>query len=418
MTNLPVNACDTETPVIGYVVKRYPRYSETFIVNEILSHERAGAKIHIFALRPPNDTHFQDIISKVKAPVHYLPSSKPKADSWLQMIAKLAPSLPGLQQHLAENLDHGARELLQAVLLAEQVHLLGISHLHAHFATFPAEVTRLAALFAGISYSFTAHAVDIFHETTRTADLQQKFSDAAFTVTVSDYNVNYLQQRLGPIPSPIHRIYNGMDLGRFSWKSPLERPPEIISVGRLVEKKGFRYLIDACLVLKQRKVDFRCQIIGMGALKSELAAQIVNLGLSAQVKLVGPMPQAAVRAALQSAAVFAAPCIVAEDGNRDGLPTVLLESMALGTPCISTDVTGIPEVIKDNQTGYLVPQHDSEKLADALEEMLRDSSKREYLSMNARQLIEESFNEDHNAALIWKEFLNVIPKTQKTAEVA
>lgn len=418
MTKLPVNHHDMEAPLIGYVVKRYPRYSETFIVNEILSHERAGAKIHIFALRPPNDTHFQDIISKVKAPVHYLPSSKLKADSWLQMVASLVPSLPGLRQHLADNLDHDARELLQAVLLAEQVRLLGISHLHAHFATFPAEVTRLAALFAGITYSFTAHAVDIFHDTISTADLQQKFSDAAFSVTVSDYNVNYLRERLGSIPSTIHRIYNGMDLSRFSWKSPLERPPEIISVGRLVEKKGFCYLIDACSVLKQRNIDFRCQIIGMGTLKSELEEQIVSSGLSSQVQLIGPMPQSAVCAALQSAAVFAAPCIVAEDGNRDGLPTVLLESMALGTPCVSTDVTGIPEVIKDNQTGYLVPQHDSEKLADALEDMLRDGRKREYFSINARRLIEECFNEDHNAALIWDEFLNVIPKASKVTEAA
>ncbi len=391
-------------PHIGYVVKRYPRYSETFIVNEILSHERAGSKIDIFALRPPNDTHFQDIIAKVKAPVHYLPYNKLKAETWVSMMAKWVKELPSLKHYLASNLQHGPRELMQAAYLADQVQTLGITHLHAHFATYPAEVTRLAALFAGVTYSFTAHAVDIFHEITRTEDLREKFSDAAFSVTVSDYNINYLHNRLGKISSTIHRIYNGMDLAQFKWHSPLQRPPEIITVGRMVEKKGFRYLIDACELLKQKGVEFRCRMIGMGELSESLAQQVIDKNLQDVVELTGPVPQNEVREAIKSAAVFAAPCIVADDGNRDGLPTVILESMALGTPCVSTDVTGIPEVIKHQQTGYQVPQHDAESLASALEVLLKDGQLREKLSRQARQLIEENFDVDRNTALIRKQF--------------
>lgn len=388
---------------IGYVVKRYPRYSETFIVNEILSHERVDTKIDIFSLRPPNDTHFQDIISRVKASVHYLPS-KSTADSWLSMMEKQAIKLPGLRRYLSDNLNHNARELLQAAVLAEQVQCLGITHLHAHFATAPAEVTRLAALFSGVSYSFTAHAVDIFHESTCTKDLREKFSDAAFSITISDYNFDYLQQRLGEIPSTIHRIYNGVDLDQFNWQSPLQRRPEILGIGRLVEKKGYRYLIDACAILKQKGLDFRCRIIGMGDLSNALAQQIIDNNVQDVVTLTGPLPQNKIRLAIQSAAVFVAPCIVAEDGNRDGLPTVVLETMALGTPCVSTDVTGIPEVIKHQKTGYQVPQHDAENLAIAIERLLVDGQQREDLSRRARQLIEENFDVNRNTALIRQQF--------------
>ncbi|WP_457670963.1 glycosyltransferase family 4 protein [Thiolapillus sp.] len=401
---------------VGYIVKRYPRYSETFIVNEVLSHERAGADIHIFALRPPNDTHFQDIIARVRAPVHYLPYNKMKLENWLGMITELTGKLPGLRRHLADNLHHGAREILQAAVLAEQVQRHGIRHLHAHFATYPAEVTRLAALFAGVSYSFTAHAVDIFHESVRTEDLREKFSDAAFTVTVSDYNLDYLQQRLGAIPSTVHRIYNGMDLDQFTWKSPLQRPPEIIAIGRLVEKKGFRDLVDACAILRRKGTPFRCRIIGMGDLREALAQQIIHHGLQDVVELSGPMPQNEIRSRIQSAAVFAAPCVVAADGNRDGLPTVLLEAMALGTPCISTDVTGIPEVILHEQTGYQVPQHDPDALASALEILLQDGQKREDLARRARRLIEEHFDVDRNTALIRQQFSLAAAPVSASAE--
>lgn len=392
---------------IGYVVKRYPRYSETFIVNEILAHERVGTKIDIFSLRPPNDTHFQDIISRVKASVHYLPYSKDKADSCLNIMEKYVLQLPGLRRYLSDNLNHNAREFLQATVLAEQIQSLGITHLHAHFATDPAEVTRLAALFSGVPYSFTAHAVDIFHESTRTQDLRKKFSDAAFSITVSNYNLSYLQQRLGKIPSTIHRIYNGIDLNEFNWQSPLQRRPEILGIGRLVEKKGYRYLIDACAILKQKGINFRCRIIGMGNLSESLAQQIIDKNVQDVVALTGPLPQNKIRLAIQSAAVFAVPCVIAEDGNRDGLPTVFLEAMALGTPCVSTDVTGIPEVIKHQQTGYQVPQHDAESLAIAIEMLLVDGEQREHLSRRARRLIEENFDVDRNTALIRKQFSNV-----------
>jgi colanic acid/amylovoran biosynthesis glycosyltransferase len=284
------------------------------------------------------------------------------------------------------------------VRLAREVHLKGIHHLHAHFATSATTVGRLAANFAGVPYTFTAHAKDIFHESIQPDDLRRKLYDAAAVITVSDYNVEYLRQMHGPAAARVQRIYNGLDLERFPYEAPHDRPPRIVSVGRLVEKKGFADLISACTILAKRGCHFSCQIIGTGELEANLWAQIEQLGLQTKVQLMGPRPQSQVIKYIQNAAVFAAPCVVGTDGNRDGLPTVLLESMALGTPCVSTDVTGIPEVLHDGETGLLVPQHHPAALATAIERLLADPALRVRLTARARCLIEAEFNIHRNSA--------------------
>jgi glycosyltransferase involved in cell wall biosynthesis len=171
-----------------------------------------------------------------------------------------------------------------------------------------------------------------------------------------------------------------------------------VAVGRLVEKKGFAYLIEACGILAKRGRHFGCQIIGPGLLEPDLRSQIERLNLQARVELIGPRPQSEVFKYIQGAAVLAAPCVVGTDGNRDGLPTVLLEAMALGTPCVSTDVTGIPEVLHDGETGLMVSQHDPDALASAIERLLVDPALRVRLSTRARRLIETEFDIHRNTA--------------------
>jgi glycosyltransferase involved in cell wall biosynthesis len=401
----------TEPLRVGYVLKRYPRYSETFVVNEILAHEAAGLAIEIFALRPPAETHFQNIISQVRAPVHYI--RKPIQGRVSESLNSLAPTaasyfwaelqeaskvIPGFWAKLAVAQGEQASTVYQAAWLAREVRLKGITHLHAHFGTVATSVARLASHFAGIPYTFTAHAKDIFHESVEAEDMKRKLSDAATVITVSDYNLEYLQQTYGAAAVRVQRIYNGLDLTQLAYKSPLHRPPQIISVGRLIEKKGVPILIDACAILANRGCQFNCQIIGAGALEAELREQIQQLGLQSIVEIIGPRPQNEVFEQVQKAAVFAAPYVIGKDGNRDGLPTVLLESMALGTPCVSTDVTGIPEVVRDQETGLMVPQHDPKALADALERLLTDPTLRVQLATQARQLIESEFDIHRNTA--------------------
>lgn len=382
---------------VGYVVKRYPRYSETFIVTEILAHERSGQSVEIFALRPCIDTHFQDMLARVRAPVNYLPSSGLRTGYFWQLLQDTVTLLPGLWNLLEAARGDDVRDVYQALVLAGEVVRKRIHHLHAHFATSATTVARLAAAFAGISYSFTAHAKDIYHETVQTEDVRRKLHDAAAAVTVSDYNLAHLRETYGESAGRVRRIYNGLDLGQFSYSEPQTRRPCIVAVGRLVEKKGFVDLINACALLASRGRAFECRIIGGGPLEAELQAQIERLGLAARIKLLGPLPQREVVRCMQEAAVFAAPCVVGADSNRDGLPTVLLEAMALGTPCVATDVTGIPEALHDGETGIGVPQHDTAMLAAAIEKLLIDAALRVRLARQARRLIEECFDSARNA---------------------
>jgi glycosyltransferase involved in cell wall biosynthesis len=389
---------------VGYVVKRYPRYSETFIVNEILDHEAAGMEVEIFSLLPPEDGHFQDAISRVRAPVTYLQAKGLKAANFWSTLDEAGEILPYLWDSLEEARGEDVRYAYQAVVLARESRLRGITHLHAHFATASTTVARLAARFARVPYTMTAHAKDIFHESVRPEDLRRKLRDAAATVTVSDYNVEYLHNSYGSAADGVRRIYNGLELERFPYEEPRGRVPEIVAVGRLVEKKGFADLIEACSLLRDRGVEVRCRIIGLGEQESELRAAVGRLGLGKKVELPGPRPQGELIEAVGSAAVFAAPCVVGGDGNRDGLPTALLEAMALGTPCVSTDVTGIPEVLRDGETGLMVPQRDPAALAVAIERLLADPELRVGLAGRARRLVEAEFDVRRNAALLRETF--------------
>jgi glycosyltransferase involved in cell wall biosynthesis len=295
----------------------------------------------------------------------------------------------------------------------------GLTHFHAHFATDAAAVARLASRITEIPYTVTAHAKDIFHESVDRDVLFDRLGDARHVVTVSNYNVGFLDAAFGNRLNNVTRIYNGMDLEQFTYLDPEERPPTILGVGRLVEKKGFDYLIEAAGLLKSQGIRFDCRILGHGELHDQLQTLIDKTGVGDVVRLEGPRPSADVIKALNGASVLAAPCVVGSDGNRDGLPTVLLEAMAVGTPCVSTDVTGIPEVIIDGSTGLQVPQHDAEALARALTLLVHDGSLRSRLAREARGLIEREFDIRKNTSRIRELFgCRVAIQTGDLAEVA
>lgn len=386
---------------VGYVVKMYPRFSETFIVNEMLAHQAAGLDFEIFSLRPSMDGRFHEALARVQAPVTYMekPGRSHGAKALWKAIRDSAGELPFLWQALEDASDQSVNDVFQALLLARKVCARRITHLHAHFASTATSVARLTARFAGITYSFTAHAKDIYHENVDREDLRRKLRDATAVVTVSDYNKLFLETEFGSeAAGKVQRVYNGLDLSLFKYRPPVERPRRILAVGRLVEKKGFQYLIDACGILASPGCEFECEIVGAGTLEGDLRARVARLGVEERVRLLGPLSQGEVIRHMQEATVIAAPCVLAGDGDRDGLPTVLLEAMALGTPCVSTDVTGIPEILHDGETGLMAPQHDAAALAMALERLLNEQGLRERLARAARTLIEAKFNLHRNAA--------------------
>jgi colanic acid/amylovoran biosynthesis glycosyltransferase len=388
----------TEHPKIGYVLKRYPRYSETFIVNEILAHEAAGRPLEIFSLRPVEESHFQDCLGMVRAPVTRIPEKLKNAEALWRLMQKARTNLPGAWPAIGEMDEMEGRDVAQGIELALICRERGIAHLHAHFGTVATTVARLAARLAGIGYSFTAHAKDIYFDYDENTHLDLKLRDADRVVTVSDYNLAYLRDRFGQTAAQVTRIYNGLDLNRFAYADPSPSATDILAVGRLVEKKGFHILIEAIRLLRDSGRNVRCRIVGGGDEARHLAAQVVACDLHASVELLGPRPQSEVVALMRGSAVLACPCVVGRDGNRDGLPTVLLEAMTLGTPCVATDVTGIPELVRDGETGLCVPEGDPEALAVALSKVLDSTALRQRLARAGRALIESEFDQHVNAA--------------------
>ncbi|MBT2551634.1 glycosyltransferase [Arthrobacter sp. ISL-5] len=381
-------------PATAYILKMYPRFSETFIVSEILAREAAGDRIEIFSLRPPNDPRFHPELARVKAPVTYIARPKSAEGVWETFRAAEAADLaPAVSRVFAELATTGPNDALQAINLAVALQNRDIRHLHVHFASTPTSVARLASAITGIPYSFTAHAVDIFVDTDD-GDLRTKFAQAHHAVTISAYNLRFLRRRFPDVTSRLHLVRNGLDLDRFPYRDPrpLGATVRVAAVGRLVEKKGFQHLMPAAAELVAQGVPLDLRIAGTGVLAAELQSAVEQLGLADHVRLLGPQTQDQVHELLQSCDVFVAPCVVAADGNADGMPTVLLEAMATGAPCVSTAVTGIPEVVHNGRTGILTTPGDPHLLAQAIRRMSAPSTDRVSLARNARALIERDYD--------------------------
>jgi len=390
-------------PGTAYVLKVYPRFSETFIVSEILAREAAGDRIEIFSLRPTADARFHSELARVRAPVTYIDRPIKTVALWECLRTAVEAGLtPALGRNLGELAAATADDAVQAINLATVLQGRDIRHMHVHFASGATTVARLASAITGIPYSFTAHAVDIFHESVRDDDLQLKLQQAHHAVTISRFNLRYLRRRFPASTSRLHLVRNGLELERFPYRDP--RPPEtplrLAAVGRLVEKKGFQHLLPAAAELLDRGVKLELRIAGTGILAEELEDSIGQLGLQDNVRLLGPQTQDQIHELLDSSDIFLAPCVVGADGNADGMPTVLLEAMATGVPCVSTSVTGIPEAIRNGSTGVLVRPGNPHALARAVQALASPGTDRVALARNARALVEEDYDVRRQAGLL------------------
>ena len=387
---------------VAYILKMYPRFSETFILNEVLELERQGVTVHIFSLKRPDDGRFHADVSRVRAEVTYVPESVLLApDRFWRAQREVFAWDPGryvrvLARVLARGSAHALKRFLQASYLAPRIRRGRIGHAHAHFASSATSVAYYLHELTGLSFSFTAHAKDIYSDIVDRKRLALKLRTARLAVTVSDYNAAYLRRIDGA--GRIVRIYNGIDLERFALNGSPETPALVLAVGRLVEKKGVTDLVRACAALRDTGVPFRCAIVGKGPMEGALRALIHDLGLEGWVSLAGPMPREALLDLYPRASVVVVPCVVAADGNRDGLPTVLIEAMALGVPVISTAVTGIPELVEDGLTGRIVPERNPETLARAIQAVLDDPDRARALAKAARARIEADFDLRVNVA--------------------
>ncbi|MDQ0324644.1 glycosyltransferase involved in cell wall biosynthesis [Rhodopseudomonas julia] len=375
---------------VATILKGYPRLSETFIAQEIRGLEQRGIAQRIVSLRHPTDPYEHDVHREIDAERYYLPEYLKDDPPRVSRARRNVERLPGFEVAKAAFTRDFARDPTAnrqrrfgqaAVLAAEMPEDIG--WMHCHFLHTPASVVHYASLMTGIGWSFSAHAKDIW--TTPPQELTDKLASAAWGVTCTRTNLDYLQSLTGD-PDKIELVYHGLDFSRFPKEPRPERsedsPFTLITVGRAVEKKGFDDLLTALARLPD-EARWRLVHIGGGALISSLKAQAERLRLSERIEFRGPQPRTAVLATLEEADLFVLPSRVTADGDRDGLPNVLLEAAAFALPMIATRVSAIPEFIEDGVSGRLVEQRDTEALAAAIATLMGDRNLRRHLGLAA-----------------------------------
>ncbi len=357
-------------PRIGYVLKKFPRLSETFILSELLGVEGAGFDVRVFSHRPADEEPRHKDLASLRAPVNVLPEDRKSVPRVLENAGPARAAIESLMARLPEKRARGM--VAQGAALAAEVQSQGITHLHAHFMTVAARIAHIAHLLTGVSYTVTAHAKDIWRK-----DIDREFfarvaEGARAIVTVSDDNARFLDgDLLLGRDARVVRIYNGLPDGITPLSLPRD-PGLVVAAGRLVEKKGFDVLLRALAQLRAAGVPFRCLIAGDGEERQRLEALAAELALGEQFRILGMMPREEVLALMARARLLALPCIRGADGNQDALPTVALEALALATPVVATPVGGIPEIVHHGEHGLVVPEGDADALARALREMLTD----------------------------------------------
>jgi len=378
----------------AYLFERFPSFSQTFCVREVDAMRRLGVEFPVFSIRDPSDEPEQN--SRSVGEVHYLPE---RFDGILAEDVDFRRAARKAQADLRNlwGCEKEKRRVYEALWLGPRLQAAGIRHVHVHFAGTGARTAFwLNRLFA-IDYSVTAHANDIFRDEPPER-LAQIFDRARVVVTVSDFSVAYLREHFPASREKFHRVYNGIEMERFLPGNPEGDPPLLLSVGRYIEKKGFCDLLSACRHLKERK--FSCQIVGLGPLEEGLKDQVALLGLSNQVTITGPRSEDEIRALLRRASAFVLPCVYASDGAVDNLPTVIMEAMATGVPVVSTTLAGIPEMVVDGQTGFLVPEKDPLAVADRVRRLLDDPAAARKMGEAGRTRCAEHFETKRTTAAL------------------
>ncbi|WP_045221033.1 glycosyltransferase [Desulfonatronum thioautotrophicum] len=398
------------------VLKGYPRISETFISNEIRLLEEQGLRIHIFSMRRPRESFSHASVKRITAQVTYLPESL----FWglpglIRANVRLLRETPAIWRAGARLLLHrysGApkkhtwlKHFLQAGCMVATMRDLArngepVGHIHAHFAHTPTSVALYAARMSGLPFSFTAHAKDIY--TQPPSRLLAKMLQARFVITCTRYNREHLETLVRTMGRsedaafpPMHTVYHGIDLSLFAFGEPrivVHPPYNILTVARLVRKKGLPAVLRALRLLQDRGIDFVHTLVGSGADKRPIQALIRELGLQDRVRLTGTITHEEVVKLYTKADLFVLGCRKAEDGDRDGIPNVVAEAMAMGVPVAATDISGLPELVEQGVTGLLAPCDDPAALAANMERLLTDRDLRSRVIPAARKRVEDIFD--------------------------
>ncbi len=401
-TNRTYATHEKQGAAFAYLFERFPSFTQTFCFREVEEMVRQGMEPAIYSIREAEEGSAFE--ASLMGRVRYLPR-----DAALNKEVRDARAAHRIHSDVWEVFsawgDRGDKtRLYEAAWLGLELKRRGIRHVHAQFAGIAARTAYWIKQFYGIGYSFTGHANDMFCETGLPVSLDELVKEARLVVTVTDFSRDWLRGRCPRWAGKIERVYNGIHPGEFAGVAanaaldpnaafdPSESgKPEIVSVGRLIEKKGFGDLIEACGILRDRGVEFVCRIVGAGPLEEALRGQIEAAGLEERVVLEGARSEAEVIGFLRRARVFALACARDAEGGSDNLPTVIMEAMAAGLPVVSTRVAGVPEMVDDGVTGRLLGEHDVAGLAAALEVLLKDAALCRRLGTAGRRAVERKF---------------------------
>src|SRR5436189_471188 len=393
---------------LGYLYSRYPVISQTFCDAEMLALERRGIELVIGSVYPPLTSLRHEYISRLSAPIHYAPPQE-----ILRILERNAKTTRKWPRDLVEQHEGRYGPMAKAEQRARNaLYFAGffarsrVDHVHVHFANRAAHTAVFLKEISGIPFSVTAHGQDFMKDLGSDDLLREICAAAEFVAAETDYSRELLRQRCPDSAAKIHRVYNGIDVERFPAPAlaTMTHVPRIVSVGRLVEFKGFEHVIDACAELARRGFDFSCDIIGDGPLRDRLRLKVDSLNLSSRVNLLGSLSQGAVLEKLQTADLFTLASVTDSQGASDVFPTVIVEAMASARPVVSTRLAGIPELMIDGETGLLVSPADTTALTEALQKLLCDRELRVRYGCAGRARIERHFRIEHTVAPLLKLF--------------
>ncbi len=389
---------------VAYLMSRFPKITETFVLYEILALEKAGVRVEVFPLLREHEpvahaeaqalvarAHYRPFLSwaMVGAHLHYL------ARAPLSYLGTIVRSLTATIR--SPNFFFGALGILpKTALFAREMERAGVTHVHAHFANHPALAALIVHRFTGIPYSFTAHGSDLHVDQTA---LAWKLAEAKFAVTVSAYNRAFVAECVGPeLTERLHVVHCGIDPTIHARAAdPGGERLEILCVAALREVKGHAYLIEACRLLKERGTDFRCHLVGDGPLAGKIRELIRAAGLDEQVVMHGPLPRHELIARMADVHVLVLPSVQDSSGRREGIPVTLMEAMSCALPVVASDISGIPELVESERSGILTPPGDAAAIAAALERLHSSPELRERLGRAGRERVTAEFNLEKSA---------------------
>lgn len=349
---------------------------------------RLGIECPIYSIRTPSGEPGQNFPPELDGRVTYLPQDfEGILSDDADFRRKARRGIADLRKTWGSQSEK--KRIYEALWLIPRLREAGVRHVHSHFAGTAARTAFWLHRLAGIRFSITAHANDVFCDEPPER-LASMFGAAQAIVTVSDYSARLLKSQFPAGAAKVHRVYNGIDVARFHRDSPDARKPIILGVGRFIEKKGFDDLIAACGELDD--LEFQCRVIGEGPLEDDLKSRAASVSGRGSVEIVGPRAEREIVEEMANAAVFALPCRMASDGGMDNLPTVIMEAMASGLPVVSTRLAGIPEMVEDGVTGFLVEPGDISGIASAIRELMRDPARARQMGRAGRERCGDMFS--------------------------